>query len=179
VVLITSISGQPCRGWSWWWSAANPLGLTSEQMSQIQDIFSEWQEELLPIGSTWQTKNRELQRLLRDPKADPAMIEQKTREVGDLQVEIQRKLLERRVTIRDVLTDEQKSQFAGWSMGYGFGRRTWGLGMGRGRGGAFGWRRGPGWGASSPYRLGSYRLGFGQGPCGMGLGRAGERDPTQ
>ena len=177
-MMITSISAQPNRG-DWWGTTANPLGLTIEQMDQFQGIVIEWQKELLPLWSSSQTKNLELRRLMWDSKADPVAVEQKTREVGDLESEIQRKLSEREAAIREVLTEEQQAQYDVQGMGYGFGRGPCGLGLGRAWGGGFGWRRGPGLGARTPLGLGSYGRRWDRGPCGMGLGRAGLRSQSQ
>jgi len=172
-MMTTSISAQPYWG-DWWAAAANPLGLTTEQMNQIQDLVGEWQQELLPVWSNLQAKNLELQWLMLNTKADPAEVEARTREVGDLQAKMQRKLLERRAAIRDVLTEEQQSQYDVEGMGYGFGRGPCGFGLGPGWGRGFGRGRGPGWGARA-----QWGPGWGRGPCGMGLGRAGWRNPIQ
>jgi Spy/CpxP family protein refolding chaperone len=178
-ITISFVSAQPYRGGDWWGITDNPLGLTAEQMDQIQDTVIEWQKELLPLWSSFQTKNLELRRLMRDSKADPVMVEEKTREAGELEAKIQQKLSERQAVIREVLTDEQRAQYDVQGMGHGFGRGYSGLGFGRARGGGFGWRRSPGRGLRTPAGLGSSGPRWGRGPCGMGLGRAGWRYPTE
>jgi len=178
-IMISFASAQPNRGGDWWGITDNPLGLTAEQMDQIQDTVIEWQKVLLPLWSSVQTKNLELRRLMWDSTADPVMVEEKTREAGDLEARVQRKLSEREAVIREVLTEEQRAQYDVRGMGYGFGRGYSGLGFGRARGGGFGWRRGPGRGSRTPAGLGSSGSRWGRGPCGMGLGRSGRRYPTE
>jgi len=173
--------------------APNPLGLTPQQQSQVQEIVSKWQAELTPIWSALQAKGVELQALMGNPNAEPSAVETKTKEYSDLQAEVQRKSLELRNSIRDILSDEQKTIYNQMDSGYGWGRgpcglglgAAWGGGFGRGRGfGRGGGRgRGAGWGQGYGYGVGlgygppagpgSYGPRRGRGPCGMGLGRTG------
>ena len=129
-IMITFISAQPNRG-DWWGTIANPLGLTIEQMDKLQGIVIEWQEVLLLLRSNLQTKKLELQRLIRNSKADPAVVEEMTREIGDLKTKMQRNLLERRAAIRELLTEEQWAQYDVQGRGDGFGRGPYSLGLGR------------------------------------------------
>jgi hypothetical protein len=134
---------------------------------------AESQEELISVWSDLQAKGLELQRLMWDPGTNPTVVEATTREVGDLQAKVQKKLLERRAAIRDLLTEEQRAQYDIQGMGFGLGRGPCGLGLGRGRGGGFIWRGGPGWGGGARYGFGAGGPGWGRGPCGMAIGRAG------
>ncbi len=178
----------PQTAWgNWPGTMPNPLGLTTEQMMQIQEITVKWQGELLHCWTRLQTKRMELQGLMWNSTPDPAAVEAKSKEVSELQVEIQRKSLEQRNAIREVLSDRQKAIYDQTGMAYNSGGPgAYGLGMargwgggGRGRGRAFGragrgvgfnWAPGslPGVGATGWGLRGS---GWGRGPCGMGLGR--------
>jgi Spy/CpxP family protein refolding chaperone len=163
---------------------ANPLGLSSEQMNQIQEILVQWQEGLLPLWTDLQKKHWELAQLLRSLSPDPTAVEAKSKEIGSLQAELQRKSLEKRNAIREVLNEEQKA-FYDWSgLGYGWGRGPCGLGLGLAWGGGIGWGRGwgfgrggvgfgwaPGFGRGFGMTgWGFFGPGWGRGPCGMGLG---------
>jgi Spy/CpxP family protein refolding chaperone len=174
-MMITAAFAQPFWG-DGWVTIANPLGLTTEQMNQIQEVVVQWRKELTPVWSKLQAKNLELQRLMWDAKADPAEVEARTREIGDLQARMQRKWLERRAAIREILTEEQRSQYDVEGMGYGFGCGPCGLNLRPGWGRGLGRRRGPGRGGGA---FGTWDPGWGRGPCGMGLGRGGWRIPTQ
>jgi Spy/CpxP family protein refolding chaperone len=187
-LLAGNTSGQPF-GWGYqtaW--GPNYLGLTEEQMNQIQEINTKWQNELLPLWTQLQEKMTELQNLMFSTSPDPTVVEEKTKEMGALQAQIQRKSIEKRNAIRGVLNDEQKILYDQTGMGSGWGRGPcglglgvmWGRGYGRGRGrgfgraGGFGWTQNPqmpglGYGIGAGF-VGS---GWGRGPCGMGLGRTG------
>ena len=186
VAMAGNVGAQPMWG-TWGAQAASPLGLSAEQMSQIQSIVNQWQIEMQSLWSNLQAKNMELASLVSSANADPSAVEVKTKEIGDLQAQIQRKSVEQQSAVREVLTEEQKVLFDQQGLGYGWGRGPcglglgagWGAGFGRGRG--FGGGRGFGWTTGSPlgYGLGGGvqgpgygTIGWGRGPCGMGLGRA-------
>lgn len=168
-----------------------PLGLTPEQQRQAQDVIAQMQTDLFPLVAGLRLKLMELQGLT-SSKADPAAVEAKRKETIDLQSEIQRRSLEARQAIRNFLTGEQKVLFDRMGLGYGWGLGPCGLGLGRawnrstgrgrgyGRGG--GWAAGQVWDPSSTAQTAQgapatgtplYGLGWGRGPCGMGLGRMG------
>ena len=169
--------------------ALNPLGLSAEQQSQIQELVMKLQNESLHLWTSLQAKSLELMSLIRNPNADPSSIESKRKEVSDSQAEMQRRSLETRNAIRSILTEEQKALFDQMGLGYGWGRGPCGLGLGAawgyggGRGfGRGGWGRGLGWNQGAYYGPGPgagtagwglYGPRWGRGPCGMGLGKTG------
>lgn len=177
---------------SWWGlgpGAMNPLGLTAEQMNQIQDLTNEWLQEMQPIWSDLQKKYLELDQLMWSADPDSAEVGAKSKEIGDLQAEIRKKSVERQKAVRELLTDEQKTLFDRQGLGAGWGRGPCGLGLGpgMGRGGGYGRGRGRGrggWGGRSYGAPGMGRWGltgspgsanwgvYGRGPCGMGYGRS-------
>jgi hypothetical protein len=164
----------------------NPLGLTAEQMTQIQNLTNKWLQEMQPIWTDLQKKNLELNQLMWSADPDSAEVEAKSKEIGDLQAEIRKKSVERQKAVRELLTDEQKTLFDQQGFGTGWGRGPCGLGLGpgMGRGGGFGRGRGRGgWGGRSSGAPGmgwgltgspgTANWGFyGRGPCGMGYGRS-------
>jgi len=166
-MMLASASAQPYWG-DRWAATTNPLDLTTEQMDQIQDIIGEWQKVLLPVRFNLRMRNLGLQRLMWDEDADPAEIETEKQKVRDLQTEMQNKLLERRAALKEVLTEEQQTQFDAQIMGFGFGGGPCGLGLGPGWGRGFGRRRGPGWGAGT-----AWGPGWGRGPGEPRMGRTG------
>lgn len=171
---------------SWGWTGVNPLGLSADQMTEIQQLVTKWQADLTPIWTELQTKNMELQRLMMDSSADPSTVSAKTKEIGNLQAEMQEKSLEKQKAVRDVLSDEQKVVYDQQGLGFGWGRGPCGMGLaagwsggfgrGRGRGGR-GFGRGGGWGAGGMVAPGFGRgmgmtPGMGQG-VGQGVGMTG------
>ncbi len=186
---------QPMGPWAW--TGVNPLGLSADQMTAVQQIVTRWQTELTPIWTEMQTKSMELQSLMMDPNADPTAVSAKTKEIGNLQAEMQEKSLEKQKAVRDVLSDEQKAIYDQQGLGFGWGRGPCGMGLGAGWSGGYGrggrgFGRGGGWGARGMAAPGFGRgmgypmapnmgagtgmtgypgAGWGRGPCGMGLGR--------
>jgi Spy/CpxP family protein refolding chaperone len=183
MVMITVAANGSAQGY-WWGNTmgvtANPLGLTSEQLTQIQTINTEWQADIVPLWTQLQSKNLELQNLMWSPSPEPAEVTEKTKELNEIQAQIQQKSLEKQNAIRNVLTDEQKALYDQTGFGTGWGRGPCGLGLGRmngmagyGRGGGFG-RRG-GFGRGGGYGMGA---GYGMMPGmssvpGMGMGVPG------
>jgi hypothetical protein len=185
-------STQPATPWDALpWVGANPLGLTADQLAEVQQIVTEWQAELTPIWTDLQARSLEVERLMMDPASEPAAVAAKIRGIGELQAVIQQKTLERRNAVRSALNGDQRAVFDRQSLGYGRGRGPCGMGLGAGwfgggwgRGGAmgpgYGRGRGMGLGAAWTGGFGGGRgrgwamgpgYGWGRGPCGMGLGR--------
>jgi len=162
------------------------LGLTAEQTSQIQDIVAKTEKELMPIRSNLQAKNMELRYQMWDPDADPSSVEALWKEVGDLRAEIERRSMEERDSIRDVLTEQQRAIYdqqglyngwnrgisgfgpgAGWCGGLGCGG-GFGVGAGPGRGAGFRDGAGPGWGRGMGWCPGITGQNWSQGAYGPG-----------
>ncbi len=184
MVTAVPVWAQPA-GNPWWGfgqGVPNPLGLTPDQMTQVQEIANKWQEELLPLWADLQRKNLELEQLMWTPDPNSDEVEAKAKEIGDLQAVVHKKTVERQKAVRGLLTSQQKVLYDQQGLVPGWGRGSGGLGLGRGnggRGGGYGRGRG-GWGGrfggaggvnGMQGGPGAASWGFyGRGPCGMGWG---------
>jgi Spy/CpxP family protein refolding chaperone len=153
------------------WS--NPdLGLTDEQLAKIQEIRIAFQQEILPLRMNWQKIQLSLDTLMRKD-ADQSQIDARIEALSEVELELEKKYLDHRAQIRELLTQEQRvifDRFGGLGLGWGWGTNPrWGMRFGMGR--SFGSSRGLGMGrgfrsAWSP----GMGLGFGRG-LGRGMGR--------
>jgi len=138
------------------------LGLTDEQLDQIQEFRLAFQEEILPLRMKWQKTQLGLETLMRKC-AEQSQIDAQVEALNKVEMELEKKSLDHRTQIRNLLTEEQRiifDRFGGLGMGPGWGRGLnprWGMGPGMGSG--FGPACGPGMGP-----------GFGGGR-GRGMGR--------
>ena len=125
------------------WGQGEPgkgLNLTPEQKTKMQELRTKFREENASLIGAMVTKRIELQTLWLNPKADPKAIQDKDKELRDLQNQMREKAVQMRLEARKVLTPEQISQM-GQGRGFGPGtRRGFGGGFehGCGRGPAFG-----------------------------------------
>ena len=125
---------RPCPG------AGEPgqaLNLTPEQETKLNELRTKFREENAQLIGAMTTKRIELQSLWSDPKADAKAIQEKEKELRDLQNQMKDQAVQMRLEAREFLTPEQMAQM-GPGMGFGAGR-----GFGRGHGRGFG----PGFGA--------------------------------
>jgi len=111
--------------------------LTAEQSTQIQALRDAFLKEIEPIQKDLWTKRTELQNLWSDPKADPAAITAKQKEMWDLQSQIRENAANLRLEVRKVLTPEQLAQLPAAGPGKGFGPGM-GFGPRMGMGGPMG-----------------------------------------
>lgn len=123
------------------WGQGGPgkaLNLTPEQKAKMGELRTKFKEENAQLIGAMVTKRIELQSLWSNPKAEAKAIQDKEKEMRDLQNQMQDKAVQMRLEARKILTPEQIAQ-----MGQG---RGFGPGTGRGFGGGF--RRGCGreWG---------------------------------
>jgi Spy/CpxP family protein refolding chaperone len=81
--------------------------LTSEQRTAMREITLEYKKEMIPLRAEMETKNLELQELVR-AEAGEAAIFAKLDEIGALRTEMMKKRMAMRLEIRAQLTDEQK-----------------------------------------------------------------------
>jgi Spy/CpxP family protein refolding chaperone len=104
------------------------------------ELRTKFKEENAQLIGAMVTKRIELQSLWSNPKAEAKAIQDKEKEMRDLQNQMQDKAVQMRLEARKILTPEQIAQ-----MGQG---RGFGPGTGRGFGGGF--RRGCGreWGTA-------------------------------
>ena len=114
------------RLWTGFWHGTGVLhspipNLTAEQSTQIQTLRDAFLKEIEPLQNDLWTKRTDLQNLWSDPKADPAAITAKQKEMWDLQSQIREKAANLRLEVRKVLTPEQLAQLPAAGPGKGFG----------------------------------------------------------
>jgi Spy/CpxP family protein refolding chaperone len=112
--------------------------LTPEQKTKIHELRAKFKEENAQLIGAMVTKRIELQSLWSNPKAEAKAIQDKERELRELQNQMRDKAVQMRLEARKILTPEQIAQM-GQDRGFG-------PGGGRGFGGGFGHGCGRGWG---------------------------------
>ena len=96
--------------------------LTPEQRTKFQELRQKFNDETAKLRGTILTKRLELQSLWSDPKADSKAIQEKEKELRNLQDQMRDKAIQFRLEARKILTPEQLAQFGpGSGMGPGFG----------------------------------------------------------
>jgi Spy/CpxP family protein refolding chaperone len=125
------------------WGYGKWSSLTPEQGTRLQDLRQKFNDETAQLSGTIITKRLELQSLWTNPNADSKAIQEKEKELRNLQDQMREKAARFKLEARNVLTSEQLAQIGpGWGRG-GFGR---GHGMGPGYGMGRGYGMGPGYG---------------------------------
>jgi len=119
--------------------------LSPEQREKLQAQEQKFYEETAELRREHHQKRLELRGLWIDPKADPAKIKAKEKELFELQRRMQEKALEHRLAIRELLPEEVIGK-GPWGSGYGMGygphhRKGYrgGPSFGRGYGGGSCW----------------------------------------
>jgi len=142
------------------------LGLSDEQVTQLEALRSEAAKSGLRARTDMQLKHMELEELLEADQPNEAAIQSKLRELSDTRHTLMQQRITNRLAMRRVLTTEQRAKwnkmrkrfFRHGMMGRfsdqrGFGRRGWhhqgfgpgsGFGPGQGRGFCPGCGMGPG-----------------------------------
>ena len=119
------------------------LDLTKEQLEKLQSLRTDFDKETLSLRNELELKALELRQLWTADELDEAAIIAKSKEVSDLQSQLEEKAIRHRLDAAKVLTKEQRTQFAargfrGRGLG-GYGRGGgFGMGQGRDRGRGFG-----------------------------------------
>ena len=123
------------------------LNLTPEQKTKLNELRTKFKGDNAQLIGAMVTKKIELQSLWSNPKADDKAIQDKAKEVRDLQNQMKEKAVQMKLEARKILTPEQISK---WGAGRGFGRGAGhgSGGGGHGFGGGFGRGCGRGFGAS-------------------------------
>jgi len=142
----------PRRGGGPCWDQGGPgkaLNLTSEQQTRLNELRGKFREENSQLIGAMVTQRIELQSLWSNPKADAKAIQDKEKELRDLQNQMKDKAVQMRLEARKVFTPEQIAQIGpGMGFGPGFGK---GFGPGHGRGPGPGGGRGRGQGCGGCY----------------------------
>ena len=118
------------------------VNLTPEKKTKLNELRTKFRGENAQLIGAMVTKKIELQSLWSNPKAEDKAIQDKAKEVRDLQNQMKEKAVQMRLEARKILTPEQISK---WGAGRGFGhgagpgsRGGHGHGFGRGCGRGFG-----------------------------------------
>ena len=106
------------------------LNLTPEQRTQMNELRTKFREENAQLIGAMVTKRIELRSLWSNPKAEDKAIQDKEKELRELQNQMKDKAIQMRLEARKFLTPEQVAQMG---PGKGFGPGA-GCGFGRGRG---------------------------------------------
>jgi Spy/CpxP family protein refolding chaperone len=105
--------------------------LTPEQSAKIQALQQAHLQAIAPVQQELLAKGTELRSLSLNPKADPAVISAKQKEIWDLRSKFQEMTNNLRLQIREVLTPDQQAQFDTFGPRRGMGPRMgFGPGMG-------------------------------------------------
>ncbi|MBN1154117.1 Spy/CpxP family protein refolding chaperone [candidate division KSB1 bacterium] len=84
--------------------------LTTEQQSQIQDLRTAHQKEIIPLEAELDVEEINLNEMIKDGK-DSKTIENQAKKIGDLKNKLYIKQIQHRIAVRNLLTDEQKVFF--------------------------------------------------------------------
>lgn len=108
--------------------------LSEEQRTAMREITLKYKKEMIPLRAEMETRNLELQELVR-AEAGEAAIFAKLDEIGALRTEMTKKRMAMQLEIRAQLTDEQKEMFDQKHMMMGHMGAGGGCGLGGGPGG--------------------------------------------
>jgi Spy/CpxP family protein refolding chaperone len=137
-------------------TAISELGLSDNQVAQLQKITNQFISDTQQLRAQLQTELSELAKLWTAEKPNEAAIRSKIAEVDGIRTQIRNAMIDRTFTVMRVLTSDQKSKLRnlvknrpGFGVGMGYGL---GLGCGMNGGGCYlmggtggqGYRRGRG-----------------------------------
>ena len=88
------------------------LSLDSGQRGRMRDLRKSFMNETAPIRHTLTLKRAELASLLASAGTDRASLEQKLREINDLQLKMQTAVIDQLLKERESLTPEQQRRYA-------------------------------------------------------------------
>ena len=89
---------------------AEALELTTEQIKKIKAMRLDMAKEKIRLRSELELKQLELRELMSADEPDIRRIEAKIDEMAPLRTELQKKRIEHRLAVRNVLTQEQKAK---------------------------------------------------------------------
>ena len=107
------------------------LQLTDKQIERIESIERRYREDIRSLRHELLNKRYSLQRVLSDPTAKSSEIKAKQKEIFALENQIQEKILDYQLEMREILTPEQFRRWGsrdGMSFGHGM-HRDRGMGM--------------------------------------------------
>ena len=109
--------GRGPRNWTGGWRAAN---MTAEQQAKLKDLRQKLRDDMAPVRDRMISLRQEIGTLWSDRKADPKDITIKTEEMKSLRDQMQDKMVEFALEVRNILTPDQL-QAIGPNCGMGFG----------------------------------------------------------
>ena len=101
---------------------ASRLNLTAEQKEKIANLKLSFREETLDLRTELTRKRLEIQKLLLEKSPDLTTVYALVDEMAPIQAEIQKKAIEFRFKLKDLLTEEQLDKLPGLGLGRGFGK---------------------------------------------------------
>ena len=101
---------------------ASRLNLTAEQKEKMANLKLSFKEETLDLRTELTRKKLEIQKLLLEESPDLTTVYALVDEMAPIQAEIQKKAIEFRFKLKDLLTEEQLEKFPGLGLGRGFGK---------------------------------------------------------
>jgi uncharacterized membrane protein len=87
------------------------LGLSEEQRGRMVALREELEREITPLREALERKRRELFTLLQAPMLKKEEVERLAREISRLQADIDLKVLQNTLPVRDILSPEQRRLF--------------------------------------------------------------------
>lgn len=100
------------RGIKWWKEPkiVTELGLTSDQVNTIENIFSSYRGRIIDLESKLKQKETEYKNKNKDPNSPRAEIESLYNEVEEIKSTLSRLKVDMFLEIRDLLTPEQRDK---------------------------------------------------------------------
>jgi Spy/CpxP family protein refolding chaperone len=113
------------------WCLPDDLQLTAGQMEKLKSIESSYLHDIAPLRNELLNKRYELRRLIEDPTSKADDIRAKQEQAFALETQIQEKVIEYQLKVREVLSPEQfKVWISRYKMGAGpMGGPRHGMGM--------------------------------------------------
>ncbi len=102
------------------WCLPDDLQLTEEQMEKLKSIEGSYLNDITPLRNDFLNKRYELRRLIADPTSKADDIRTKQEEALALETQIQEKVIDYQLKVREILTPEQfKLWISRYKMGHG------------------------------------------------------------
>ncbi len=123
MVLVSSISyGYDEDTPGKWWKhpkIARELGLSNDQVNQIEGIFSSYKARMMELNSNLKQKEAQLRNAITNPNSSREEILRMTAEVEGIKGNMRNTKIDMFLQVRDVLTPEQRSRLEDIRTRYG------------------------------------------------------------
>jgi hypothetical protein len=110
--------------WNSWWARSAPcplsptqqhlyqnLGLSIQQLSEMEPLARKFHERLAELGNAMKGKNNRLVELLRGKDVDPSQVEVMRKEIASIQDEIQKEVIAHIMESKTILDSKQQKRF--------------------------------------------------------------------